>query len=174
MGFKVFYGDASRHELLQSAGANEAKIIVIAISDAEKRLELIETVKKHFPHLHMLVRAENRDDAYDQMNAGMLHVYRETLDTSLRLGVDALTLLGHRAYTAKRLARLFLKHDERNLKKLAAIRNEEEYISEIRKNIEEIELIIQSDKQEFVTGPDGAWDAQSLREEAKSVDSLSS
>jgi monovalent cation:H+ antiporter-2, CPA2 family len=174
MGFKVFYGDASRHELLQSAGAGEAKIIIIAIEEPEKRLEMIETVKKHFPHLHMLVRAANRYDAYDQMNAGMLHVYRETLDTSLRLGVDALTLLGHRAYTAKRLARLFLKHDEKNLKKLAAIRNEEEYISEARKFIEEIELVIQADKQDFAAGPDAAWDAESLREEAKSLDSLAS
>ena len=174
MGFKVFYGDASRHELLQSAGAGEAKIIIIAIGEPEKRLEMIETVKKHFPHLHMLVRAANRYDAYDQMNAGMLHVYRETLDTTLRLGVDALTLLGHRAYTAKRVARLFLKHDEKNLKKLAAIRNEEEYISEARKFIEEIELIIQTDRQDFGAGPDAAWDAESLREEAKSLDSLAS
>jgi Kef-type K+ transport system membrane component KefB/voltage-gated potassium channel Kch len=174
MGFKVFYGDASRHELLQAAGAGEARIIVIAISDPERRLEMIETVKKHFPHLHILVRAANRYDAYDQMNAGMLHVYRETLDTSLRLGVDALTLLGHRAYTARRLARLFLKQDEKNLKKLAAIRNEEEYISEARKFIEEIELIIQADRQDLASGPDGAWDAESLRQEAKSLDSLAS
>ena len=71
MGFKVFYGDASRHELLQAAGAGEAKIIIIAIDDAEKRLEMVETIKKHFPHLHMLVRATNRYDAYDLMNAGM-------------------------------------------------------------------------------------------------------
>jgi monovalent cation:H+ antiporter-2, CPA2 family len=174
MGFKVFYGDASRHELLEAAGAGEAKIIVIAIDDAERRLELIETVKKHFPHLHILVRAANRYDAYDQMNAGMLHVYRETLDTSLRLGVDALTILGHRAYTARRLARLFLKQDEKNLKKLAAIRNEDEYIFESRKLIEEIELIIQTDRQDFASGPDGAWDAESLRQEAKSLDSLAS
>ncbi len=174
MGFKVFYGDASRHELLQAAGAAEAKIIVIAINESERRLEMIETVKKHFPHLHILVRAANRYDAYDQMNAGMLHVYRETLDTSLRLGVDALTLLGHRAYTARRLARLFLQQDEKNLKKLAAIRNEEEYISESRKFIEEIELVIQADRQDFGSGPDGAWDAESLRQEAKSLDSMTS
>lgn len=168
MGFKVFYGDASRYDLLEAAGAKEAKIIVIAIDDTEKRLEMIETIKKHFPHLHMLVRASNRYDAYDQMNAGMLHVYRETLDTSLRMGVDAMTLLGYRTYTAKRLARTFLKHDEKSLKRLAAIRNEEEYITESRKYIEEIELIVQADSQ----GPiltDAGWDAESLREEAKAV-----
>ena len=168
MGFKVFYGDASRSELLEAAGAQEAKIIVIAIDDAEKRLEMVETVKKHFPHLHILVRATNRYDAYDLMNAGMLHVYRETLDTSLRLGVDAMTILGYRTYTAKRLARTFLKHDEKNLKKLAAIRNEEEYSTEANKYIEEIELIVQADSQgPFLT--DAAWDAETLREEAKTV-----
>ncbi len=109
MGFKVFYGDASRHELLHSAGASDAKIIVIAIDNPAKRLEMVETVKKHFPHLHILVRSTNRYDAYDLMNAGMLHVYRETVDTSVRVGVDAMKLLGYRAYTAKRLAKNFFE-----------------------------------------------------------------
>ena len=168
MGFKVFYGDASRHELLHAAGAAEARIIVIAIGDPEKRLELIETVKKHFPHLHMLVRAANRYDAYDQMNAGMLHVYRQTLDSSIRLGVDALTLLGYRAYTANRLARKFLKLDEKNIKKLASIRNEEEYINASRQYIEEIELIIQTDAT-GTTLTDAGWDAESLREEVREL-----
>ena len=170
MGFKVFYGDASRHDLLQAAGAAEAKIIIIAIDDAEKRLEMVETVKKHFPHLHILVRATNRYDAYDLMNAGMLHVYRETVDTSVRLGVDAMTLLGHRKYTAKRLAKTFLKLDEKNLKKLASIRNQEEYITAARKYIEEIELIVQADAE----GPsllDAGWDAENLREEVKQMTS---
>ena len=49
MGFKVYYGDASRHDLLGIAGAGKAKLIIIAISDEEKRLEMIETIKKHFP-----------------------------------------------------------------------------------------------------------------------------
>ena len=169
LGFKVFYGDASRYDLLHAAGAAEAKIIIIAIDDAEKRLELVETVKKHFPNLHILVRATNRYDAYDLMNAGMLHVYRESVDTSVRLGVDVMTILGYRAYTAKRLARTFLKHDEQNLKKLAAIRNQEEYITKTRQYIEELELIIQADAQ----GPvqmDSGWDIETLREEVRSTE----
>lgn len=168
MGFKVFYGDASRYDLLHAAGAADAKIIIIAIDDAHKRLELVETVKKHFPNLHMLVRASNRYDAYDLMNAGMLHVYRESLDTSLRVGVDALGMLGFRNYTAKRLARTFLKHDEQTLKQLAAVHNTEGYISKAREFIEEIELIVQADAE----GPalaDSAWDAEHLREEVRAT-----
>jgi monovalent cation:proton antiporter-2 (CPA2) family protein len=168
MGFKVFYGDASRHDLLHAAGASEAKIIVIAIDHAEKRMEMIQTVKKHFPNLHILVRASNRYDAYDQMNAGMLHVYRETIDTSVRLGVDAMSILGYRKYTAQRMARTFLKHDEQNLKRLASIRNPEEYINTARQYIEELEMVIQADG----TGSslfDAGWDAETLREEVRSM-----
>jgi monovalent cation:H+ antiporter-2, CPA2 family len=152
--------------VLLSAGADNAKIIVIAIDDAEKRLEMVETVKNHFPHLHILVRASTRYDAYDLMNVGMLHIYRESIDTSIRLGVEAMTLLGYRTYTAKRLAKTFLKHDELNLKKLASIRNQDEYINTARQYIEELELIVQADAQ----GPslqDAGWDPETLREEVR-------
>ena len=167
MGFKVFYGDASRHELLQAAGADKAKIIIIAIDSPEKRLEMIETIKKHFPHLHMLVRARNRYDAYDLMNAGMLHIYRETLETSLRVGVDAMSLLGFRKYTAKRLARSFMKYDEATMKHLSAIRNQEDYVVEARKYIEEIEETLQSDRQSQFMAGDSNWDPETMREEAR-------
>lgn len=168
MGFKVFYGDASRHDLLHAAGAGEARIIIIAIDDAKKRLEMVETIKKHFPQLHILVRASHRYDAYDLMNAGMLNVYRESVDTSIRVGVDAMKLLGYRSYTAKRLAKTFLRLDEKNLKKLASIRNQDEYIDAARQFIEEIELVVQADAE----GPalmDAGWDAETLREESKAV-----
>ena len=147
MGFNVFYGDASRLELLDFAGAKDASIIIIAIGSAEKRLEVVDTVKKHFPHLHMLVRSTNRYDAYDQMNAGLLHIYRETLDTSLRVGVDAMSILGYRKYTARHLAKTFFKYDEQALKRLSAIRDQEVYINEIRKTSEELEMLMQSDNQ---------------------------
>jgi Trk K+ transport system NAD-binding subunit len=167
MGLNVFYGDASRAELLQSAGAGSAKIIIIAIGSAAKRLEMVETIKKYFPHLHMLVRSTNRYDAYNQMNAGILHIYRETLDTSLRVGVDAMSLLGYRRYTAKRLANTFFKYDEITLKKLSAIQDQEEYISEVRKFIEESELTLQRDNQYNIAGPGVGWDSESLRQEVR-------
>jgi monovalent cation:proton antiporter-2 (CPA2) family protein len=167
MGFKVFYGDASRYDLLQAAGAQQAKLIIIAIDSAEKRLEMIETIKKHFPHLHMLVRATNRYDAYDQMNAGILRVYRETVDTALRMGVDAMVLLGQRAYTANRLARTFLKHDEANLKKLASIRDPDEHLIAAKSYIEEIEQIVQADMKDAPIERDSGWDVETLREEVR-------
>ena len=144
------------------------KLIIIAIDSAEKRLEMIETIKKHFPNLHMLVRASNRYDAYDQMNAGILRVYRETVDTALRMGVDAMVLLGQRAYTANRLARTFLKHDEANLKQLAAIRDPDEHIIAAKSYIEEIEQIVQADMKDAPIERDSGWDLETLREEVRS------
>ena len=147
LGFKVYYGDASRHDLLQIAGAGRAQVIVIAIGNREKRMEMIEMVKKHFPNLYILVRSENRDDAYDQMNAGIMHIYRETLDTSLRVGIDVLKLLGHSSYEATRSAKTFFTHDEKTLKYLASIRNQDEYISAVREKIEELERVILADRE---------------------------
>lgn len=145
MGFNVYYGDASRHELLEAAGAAHAKLIIIALEPPDKRLEMIETIKKHFPNLRMYVRAKNRNDAYDLMNAGMLHVYRETIDTSLRLGVDVMTLLGYRQHAALKAAKKFFMHDEANLKHLASIRDTEEYILTARSYIEELEKMLRAD-----------------------------
>lgn len=167
MGFKVYYGDASRYDLLHAAGAAEAKLIIIAIDAEEKRLEMIETIKKHFPNLRMLVRAKDRFDAYDQMNAGMLHIYRETTDTALRLGVDAMTMLGHRRYTAQRAARLFFKHDEANLKKLSAIKDPDEYITTARAYIEEIEKVLRADMGDIALSKDTGWDEESLIAESR-------
>jgi CPA2 family monovalent cation:H+ antiporter-2 len=163
MGFKVHYGDASRYDMLLAAGAAEAKMIIIALDDAEKRLQMIETIKKHFPDLQMLVRSSTREDTYDQMNAGILHIYRETIDTSLRMGVDAMKLLGHRAYTAQRAARTFFRYDEQKLKDLSKIRdNEKEYINQAREYIEELEEIIRADNQSLHLEKDYGWDEDSL------------
>jgi CPA2 family monovalent cation:H+ antiporter-2 len=169
MGFKVYYGDASRYDLLYAAGANDAKIIVITLEPAEKRLELIETIKKHFPHLRMLVRAENRYEAYDQMNAGMLHIYRETIDTSLRVGVDVMKFLGFRTYTAQRAARTFFRYDESKLKQLSAIRDQEEYIKTSRTNIEELERLLQSDAVTDAFDGEKGWDDDSLMTEVRNM-----
>ena len=148
MGFKVYYGDATRYDLLEIAGAKKAKIIVIAISDTEKRLGMIETIKKHFPHLYILVRSENRYDAYEQMNAGIMHIYRETLDTSLRVGVDVLKLLGHSRNEAAQAAKTFFTHDERTLKYLSSMRNSEaEYINAAREKSEELEKLVHADRE---------------------------
>jgi Kef-type K+ transport system membrane component KefB/voltage-gated potassium channel Kch len=166
LGIKVYYGDASRHELLHAAGAEKAKLIIIAFNNAEKNLALVESVKKHFPHLKILVRALDRPDAYELLSAEVKDVYRETIDVSLRMGIDAMRYLGVRAHHAHRVAKTFLKHDERALRDLAEMRGDKkQYLSAAKQYIAELEEIIQSDSADPELERDAGWDIESLKEE---------
>lgn len=166
LGLKVYYGDASRHELLHAAGADKAKIIIIAFNNAEKNLALVHTVKKHFPHLKILVRAIDRPDAYELLNAEVKDVYRETIDASLRMGTDAMRYLGMRAHHAHRAAKIFIKHDERALRNLAEMRGDKkQYLSAAKQYIAELEEIIQSDSADPELERDAGWDIDSLKDE---------
>jgi monovalent cation:proton antiporter-2 (CPA2) family protein len=168
LGLKVFYGDASRHELLHAAGADKARLLVLALDSPDKTRELVETVRKHFPHLVVMARAEDRADAYDLLAAGVDHVYRDTLDTSLRLGVDALRLLGHRGYQAERAARTFRRHDEAAVRELGALRGDRAaYIDVARTRIADLERILRADLARRLDAQDDGWDVTTLREDVR-------
>jgi voltage-gated potassium channel Kch len=168
LGLKVFYGDATRPDLLHSAGAERARLLVLALDSPEKNLELVATAKKHFPHLRVLARAADWGDAHELLEAGVAHVYRETLDTSLRLGVDALRLLGFRGYQAGRAARTFLRHDEESMRALAKSRGDRAtYFSEARGRIEALERVLLADLADAGETRDLGWDAESLREDVR-------
>ena len=106
-GMKSFYGDASRLDLLQAAGAKNAKLFVLAIDNEAKALEIIETVQREFPHLKILARATSRQHAYEIIRLGVNQVYRETLGSALDLSVDALRELGMAEQRARRVAEIF-------------------------------------------------------------------
>jgi monovalent cation:proton antiporter-2 (CPA2) family protein len=164
-GQKVFYGDASRRDLLVAAGAGKAKVLVLAIDDQEKALQLVNNVRRWFPHLTILARASNREYAYELLDAGVEHVYRETLDTSLRAGTDALRLVGLRAHCAHRSAKTFRRHDEEHLRELARLRHDRKgYIRHARQRIQDLEETLRTEQAEFAETKDEAWDATSRRE----------
>ncbi|HQW67277.1 MAG TPA: NAD-binding protein, partial [Gemmatimonadales bacterium] len=168
LGLTVYYGDPTRLDLLKAAGAERARVIVVAIEGREQVRGLVETVHKHFPHLTVFARAADRDDASELLDADVTHVYRETLDTSLRLGVDVLRHLGHRAYPAGRAARAFLRHDEATLRELAALRGDRSrYLSTARERIAELEQLLLADRAEGGVERDMGWDPTTLREEAR-------
>jgi CPA2 family monovalent cation:H+ antiporter-2 len=97
---------------------------------------------------------------------GVEHVYRETLDTSLRMGVDALRLVGLRTYHAHRAARKFRMHDEASVRDLAAMRHDREsYINLARERIRDLEELLLSDLRDRDADADAGWDTDSLRQE---------
>jgi len=168
MGLQVYYGDATRHDLLETAGAARARLLVIALDSPEKTLALVHTARKHFPQLTLLARAFDWQDAHDLLEAGVAYVYREALDSSLRLGAEALRLLGFRAYRAHRAAQRFLRHDEESLRELTARRKDGHvYVSAVRQRIEDLERMFEADRAEPALDRDAGWDADSIREEAR-------
>jgi CPA2 family monovalent cation:H+ antiporter-2 len=168
LGLKVFYGDATRHDLLEAAGAGQARLIVLALDNPERNLQLVHTVRKHFPDLTVLARAVDRADAYALMDAGVEHVYRETFDSSLRLGVKALRLLGRRAYQAERAARMFRRHDDDALDELRAVRQDREaYLGVARRRIADLEQTLLADLNE-AKETEAGWDWESLRKDVLS------
>ncbi len=168
LGLKVYYGDATRLDLLHAAGAARARLIVLALEDVEENLKLIDIVAKHFPHLEILARAGDRSGAYALMEAGVTRVYRDTLDTSLRMGVDALRTLGFRAYQAQRAAQTFLRYDEAALHELyAAHKDQRTYISLARQRIADLEEVLRNDREERWRERDAGWDTESLRDDVR-------
>jgi CPA2 family monovalent cation:H+ antiporter-2 len=169
LGIKVFYGDATRTDLLHAAGAGDARLLVVALDSPEKCRELVDTARRHFPHLRILARAQDRPDAYGLLADGVEEVYRETFDTSLRMGVSALRLLGYRAFEARRSALLFERHDEAALRELAGMRGDRSaYMSRARERIAHLERVLQEELREGRTEKDEGWETQSLQEEMRS------
>jgi monovalent cation:proton antiporter-2 (CPA2) family protein len=166
LGLQVFYGDASRTDLLEAAGAAKARLLVIATEDHERIVAIVETAQKHFPNLTILARAAGRPEAYELRDLGVEHVYRETLDTSLRTGIDALRLLGRRGYQAHRAARTFRRHDEDSVRELGAMRHDRKaYFSAARERIQSLEELLLTEVEGPMEERDAGWDTDSLREE---------
>ena len=114
-GAEIYYGDASRLELLRAAKAEAAKVMVLAIDDIEASIRTAETVVKHFPHLKIFARARNRQHAYRLMDLGITTLRRETFLSSLDLAREVLTGLGMAPAEAVKTVETFRAHDERRL-----------------------------------------------------------
>jgi CPA2 family monovalent cation:H+ antiporter-2 len=166
MGFKVFYGDATRLDILRSAGAGSARILVIAIDSPATGSQLVTTVKKHFPQLKIMARTGNNLDAHDLLDLGVEHIYRDFLDTSIRVGVDVLVNLGQRRYSATRAGQDFIQYDEAAMHQLAPHRHDQtDYISNAREQIRLQEQLLASDRAAPHAQNDHAWDTTPQKEQ---------
>lgn len=168
MGFKVYFGDATRLDLLHAAGAEDAKILISAIKSTETNKKLVELCREHFPNLEIMIRSRNRYEAFELMEMGVENIFREHLDTSIRMGQEALQKLGFRAHTVQRLAAQFRKYDEDSLKILVKYRgNQAEYISKVRKQIEIQEALLSGELSRKFSMNDSAWDSEQLKDESE-------
>ncbi len=168
-GFKVFYGDTSRTDLLETAGIKTAKVLVVAIDDASTSVEIIENVKKQYPDLKVFARAMDIRHAYRLMQQEVDGFKRENYYSALELGKSILYSLGFPKYQVQRSSNIFKYHDENVIKELYKLwqKDNKFYIKEAKRFSQEIETTLLAEKESSIHESDGAWDNTTLKEEVK-------
>jgi monovalent cation:proton antiporter-2 (CPA2) family protein len=161
-GRKVFYGDASRLDLLRTAGADKAKLLLVAINDREKATDLVETARQAFPNLTILARAWDRRHAYDLLANGAHEVERETFESSLAMGRKALRQLGLSERRATQAANVFRRTDLELFHKLAPLAGEEErYLLATRESRDTMDRLLRSEMEQLAVDEAGQADDMS-------------
>ena len=124
-GNTVYYGDASRKDLLEIAGAFKAKYFILAIDDIEVSLKITALIKENFPNLKIFARARNRGHAFDLMDLKVTYIKRETFDSSVNFVQDLLTEMGFEVEKSSRIIERFKQHDEAMLQKQFLVRSDD-------------------------------------------------
>jgi len=167
LGVKVYYGDASRVDLLHAAGCGRAKLFVLAVDDPAEATKIAEHVRHHFPNLTILARCRNRPHYWELRKLGCEKVFRETFGSAYETGIEALVQLGYRRYTAQRLARRWRDHDERIIEELGKLWGTESYLERSKLAMDEAERLMREEDPAVYLDRDAAWDNESLRADRK-------
>lgn len=130
-GTKVYYGDASRLDLLESAGTSQAKYFVIAVDDVETSVQIAKTLRESYPHIKVFARARNRGHAFELMDAGINRIKRETFDSSANFVKDLLIEMGFPKDNAQRLIEQFKRHDELMMLEQYKVRHDDKMFVDI-------------------------------------------
>lgn len=132
-GYRVFYGDATRLDLLRTAGAANARILVLAVDDVEQSLKIVDLVKQHFPQLQIVARARDVTHWNALRDRGVMRVERELFESSLRSARSVLELLGQPAEAALQATERFRQHNLELFERMYPHRNDREKVIAVAK-----------------------------------------
>ena len=157
-GYRVFYGDATRLDLLEAAGARNARLLVNAIDDVEDSIRLVERVRANFPNLPIVSRARNVSHYFELRLRGVKVVERETFESALKAGRAALEMLGEDRYRARELADAFRRHNVASVDgMLPFYEDEARRMSLAKAGREELERQFARDRERFERERGGEW-----------------
>jgi glutathione-regulated potassium-efflux system ancillary protein KefC/glutathione-regulated potassium-efflux system protein KefB len=146
-GNQVFYGDASRLEMLRAAHAEHAEVFVLAIDDVEASVRTAGLIRKHFPNLKIFARARNRQHAFRLADLDVRYTIRETLVSSLEMSEKVLEALGLSKSKAVDTVRRFRAHDEATMAKQQAVKDDEnKFLETTRESAEQLLQLFESDE----------------------------
>ncbi len=132
-GFKVYYGDATRLDLMEAAGARKAKILVVAVDDVGDSLQVVDMAQENFPHLKIVARARNVGHVYELIDRGVEVWERETFESSLRMSAEVLKMLGWEPYRTVRAANQFRQHNIKLIHEMYEVREDQSKITSTAK-----------------------------------------
>lgn len=148
-GNRIFYGDATRLEILASAKIEECKVLVLAIDDVAESLKVAELVRKHYPDLIIYARARNRFHTYKLKELGIDKIHRETFLSSLAMGADVLVQIGFSVDLVARLTERFRQYDEDLINKQQLVyKDEEKLIQTTKQALVDLESLFESDSEQ--------------------------
>jgi glutathione-regulated potassium-efflux system protein KefB len=155
-GNLVFYGDAARLDLLRAAGAQTARVFVLAIDDVDASVRTAVLVREQFPNLRIIARARNRQHAFALIDAGVTQVIRETYASSLEMAEWALQALGETPAAAREAVRRFRQHDEQTLAAQYQVKEDEEkFLATTREAARQLEKLFDADSRPQATTDHG-------------------
>ena len=158
-GYRVYYGDATRLDLLQAAGLAQARLLVNAIDGVEDSIALVDRVRANHPGLRIIARARNVSHYLELRLRGVEVIERETFESALRAGRAALEAMGIDRYRAREMADAFRRHNLATVEsQLAVYKDETRYLASARAGREELEEQFRRDRERFEREQGNGWE----------------
>lgn len=147
-GSQVYYGDASRIDLLEKAGAQKARYFILAIDDVESSVQTAQVVRHAYPHLKIFARARNRNHAFRLRDLGVYRIERETFWSSVKLTKELLVDWGEDFESVNKTIDMFVKHDFEMLDgQYERKHDQNEMINYSKKSAEQLVELMKEDKK---------------------------
>jgi monovalent cation:proton antiporter-2 (CPA2) family protein len=169
-GFKLYYGDVTRPQLLEKAGIKNARMLILSMAEHDNALKVAKYVREKYPEVKILARAKDIFHTFEYYNINVKSVRREMFDAASELGQQALAELGYSKYEAYRATRTFKHHEEQITRKLYEhwLEDHSKFIQESRRFSEQVSETLKAEKNYSIHDTDCAWDVDSIKEEARS------
>ncbi|HYQ57799.1 MAG TPA: monovalent cation:proton antiporter-2 (CPA2) family protein [Draconibacterium sp.] len=167
-GFKLYFGDITRSTMLEKAGIEKARMLILSMAEHENALIVAKIVRKKYPHVKVLARAKDIFHVFEYLNLNISNVQRENFHSATELGNEALIELGFSKYEAYRATRTFKHHEYQVTEELYRhwLEDQSKFIQETRRFEEQVKEILQAEKNYSIHDSDCAWDVDSLKDEA--------
>jgi len=164
VGIKTYYGDASRPDLLHTAGMEQARAFVVAIDDRDRSVQMVEHVRRHYPQVTILARAYDQNHLYLLKKAGAHVAVRELFDSSLHLGAEAMKALGMHPFRVHKMSQAFREHDEAGLEQRYELWDEnpdiaanKAFLARAREHGERLQELMEADHMQFHDRSERGW-----------------